>query len=321
MSESGRAVALILGAGDSTGAAIGERFAEGGYRVCLARRSGEALTPLVERGRGSIFFTGATASVRGSPHFAAFAGAKARPAHPAVSGGAPAASCITCSRTAQFYCRRVSNGGDMSSLEAELDDNTHAELKRLTSPPPVAWPTVIMLAVSLMIILASYTAGFMRLVPLWAAGLVNMLVMYNLFSVIHDGIHRSISRNQKLNDWCARLAGQGMSPGTVLGLFRWGHIQHHRFTTGEGDPDNWLHGGRWWTMPLRWSVIDLYYLTHAVRTRDKIAAKHLPAAFVGTTFIFTTAGILAALGFWREVLMLWLLPTRLNSILLGFTFF
>ena len=209
----------------------------------------------------------------------------------------------------------------MSSLEAQLDENTRTELKRLTSPPQVAWPTVIMLAVSLTVILASYAAGFLRLVPLWAAGLVNMLVMYNLFSVIHDGIHRSISRNQKVNDWCARLAGQGMSPGTVLGLFRWGHIQHHRFTTGAGDPDNWLHGGRVWTLPLRWSVIDLYYLTHAIRTRDRIAAKHLPAAFVGTAFIFTTAGVLAALGFWREVLMLWLLPTRLNSVLLGFTFF
>ena len=158
MSE-GNPVALILGAGNSTGAAIAERFAQGGYTVCLARRNGEALGPLVERiqesggtargygcdvrdedqvdglvehieaeigpievavfnagvnlwtsileetaeryrglwetdafggflagravarvmaerGRGSIFFTGATASVRGGANFAAFAGAK-----------------------------------------------------------------------------------------------------------------------------------------------------------------------------------------------------------------------------------------------------
>ncbi len=158
MSE-GDPVALILGAGNSTGAAIADRFAQGGYTVCLARRNGEALGPLVERiqesagtaqgygcdlrdedqvdglvehieaevgpievavfnagvnlwtsildetadryrglwetdafggflagralaramaerGRGSIFFTGATASVRGGANFAAFAGAK-----------------------------------------------------------------------------------------------------------------------------------------------------------------------------------------------------------------------------------------------------
>ena len=152
-------VALIVGAGDSTGGAIAKRFAREGYAVCVTRRSADKLTPLVEgirasggqafgygcdarkedeviplveriefergpiealvfniganvpcsileesarkyfkiwemacfsgflnarevakrmvaRGRGTILFTGATASLRGSAGFAAFAGAK-----------------------------------------------------------------------------------------------------------------------------------------------------------------------------------------------------------------------------------------------------
>lgn len=152
-------VCLIVGAGDYIGAAIARRFAEGGYTVCLGRRSGEKSARLVDeikeaggsayafsldareetqieerfaaiekeigplevvisnpggnvnfpirdttqrvfykvwmmacltgfltgreaakymvpRGRGSIFFTGATASVRGGSGFAAFASAK-----------------------------------------------------------------------------------------------------------------------------------------------------------------------------------------------------------------------------------------------------
>ncbi|MEM9604607.1 MAG: SDR family NAD(P)-dependent oxidoreductase [Pseudomonadota bacterium] len=40
-------VALIVGAGDHIGAAIARRFARGGYTVCLGRRRGEALAPLV----------------------------------------------------------------------------------------------------------------------------------------------------------------------------------------------------------------------------------------------------------------------------------
>ena len=152
-------VALIVGAGDYIGAAIAKRFAKGGFTVCLGRRKGEKLEPLVKeiesaggkakgytmdardedsvisvfaeieqsvgpleivifnvggnvmfpvkettsrvfrkvwemscfagfltgreaastmakRGRGSIFFTGATASVKGSSGFSAFAAGK-----------------------------------------------------------------------------------------------------------------------------------------------------------------------------------------------------------------------------------------------------
>lgn len=156
---SNKPVALIVGAGDATGAAIAQRFAAGGFNVCVSRRRAEKLAPLVEavraqgyachgypsdardeaavidlfetierdhgpieiaifnaganvwfpitetttrtftkvwemaclggflvgreaacrmvsRGRGSIFFTGATASLRGRAMFSAFASAK-----------------------------------------------------------------------------------------------------------------------------------------------------------------------------------------------------------------------------------------------------
>ena len=152
-------VALVIGAGDSTGAAIARRFAKEGYIACVTRRDAEKLTSVVEsiedaggkayafgsdarkeeqvvalidqierdigpievlvfniganvpcsileetarkyfkiwemacfrgflnarevakrmvvRGRGTILFTGATAGLRGSANFAAFAGAK-----------------------------------------------------------------------------------------------------------------------------------------------------------------------------------------------------------------------------------------------------
>jgi NAD(P)-dependent dehydrogenase (short-subunit alcohol dehydrogenase family) len=154
-----RPVAVVVGAGDALGGAIARRFARGGYAVCVSRRNGDKLQPLVERiraeggeahgfasdardedavaalfddiesriglvdvvvfniggnvsgsileetarryfkvwemgcfagflvgrkaarcmaprGRGTILFTGATASMRGGANFAAFSGAK-----------------------------------------------------------------------------------------------------------------------------------------------------------------------------------------------------------------------------------------------------
>ena len=44
-----KGVALLVGAGDAIGAAVGRRFAVGGYTVCFARRSGEKATPHVDR--------------------------------------------------------------------------------------------------------------------------------------------------------------------------------------------------------------------------------------------------------------------------------
>ncbi len=40
-------VALIIGAGDSTGGAVARRFARGGYTACVTRREADKLVPLV----------------------------------------------------------------------------------------------------------------------------------------------------------------------------------------------------------------------------------------------------------------------------------
>ena len=50
-------VALLVGAGDAIGAAVARRFAEGGYKVCVARRDAEKAKPLAEelRARGAEF--------------------------------------------------------------------------------------------------------------------------------------------------------------------------------------------------------------------------------------------------------------------------
>ena len=41
-------VALVIGAGDSTGGAIARRFAKEGYITCMTRRSADKLQPLVD---------------------------------------------------------------------------------------------------------------------------------------------------------------------------------------------------------------------------------------------------------------------------------
>lgn len=49
MADSDNKVALVIGAGDSTGGAIARRFARAGMVACVTRRSAEKLQPLVDR--------------------------------------------------------------------------------------------------------------------------------------------------------------------------------------------------------------------------------------------------------------------------------
>jgi NAD(P)-dependent dehydrogenase (short-subunit alcohol dehydrogenase family) len=53
MADAASKVALIVGAGDATGAAIARRFAREGYIACVTRRSAEKLQPLVDEIRAA----------------------------------------------------------------------------------------------------------------------------------------------------------------------------------------------------------------------------------------------------------------------------
>jgi len=208
----------------------------------------------------------------------------------------------------------------MTRLTVE-DPQRRARLAELTGPPPIAWKTVSLMVSCLIVLAASVIAALAGALPLIVACLINSVVVYLLFSVIHDSIHRAISTNIRFNDWCGRIASMAMSPGTTLGLFRWGHIQHHRHTSGPGDPDNWLHDDRAWILPMKWAFIDVYYLIFTIKSRDRVARRYLPAALMGLGVLATAVVTLLALDYWLELLMLWFLPTRILGITLGFTFF
>ncbi len=197
------------------------------------------------------------------------------------------------------------------------------ELRSLTQAPPLALPTVTIFACAVAAIAASDLLALSGLLPPWLACLCNSLAGYSLFSVVHDSIHRAISTDTRLNDRFGRLALLAVSPMVTLGLFRWGHIQHHRFANGPRDPDRWLHGPAW-SLPLRWLLIDAWYFVYilnAVRVGDKLARKHLKPTLVATSLTVVAAAAITWAGYGWPLLVLYFLPARLTLLLLGFSFF
>jgi beta-carotene hydroxylase len=194
------------------------------------------------------------------------------------------------------------------------------ELKRLLAVPWVPGPVLLCLVMVIggTLCLDALALGG-RLALHWAA-VGNGLLMYFMFTVAHDAIHRSAARSQRLNDWIGRIGLLFVFPHVSLGVFRWAHIQHHRFTNGPRDPDGWLHGP-WWQAPLRFLFIDLGYLIFITRHGDAVGRRHLRTTLVAAALTLAAVALLTRQGHGREVLWLWFLPSRFSLLATGFMFF
>ncbi|WP_295685313.1 fatty acid desaturase [uncultured Nevskia sp.] len=201
-----------------------------------------------------------------------------------------------------------------------LSPEQKAEFNRLTRAPDIAWPTVALWVLVVGVYLSSYVLAGIGVMPLWWGMVINSVIGYFAFSIVHDSIHRAISTNAKLNDFIGQTTVWLGAPYVDLKLFRWGHILHHRFTGGPRDPDQILHGPSW-SLPFRWIAIDLLYLIHSIRYGDKISKPYLRRSLwltAGTAVVF---GALIANGYFWHLVMLWFVPSRMIFLTLGFSFF
>lgn len=195
-----------------------------------------------------------------------------------------------------------------------------AAFRALTGTPRFAWPTLILAAIAIPSVLALDILAVMGKISLLWAAAANTLIYYFFFTIIHDGVHRAITQNKKLNDFICQLAITCYAPFAAMPFFRWAHMEHHRFANDERDPDGWVHGSCW-SMPFRWMVIDMNYGWRAVTSKNpgvaKIMKESLPFIIAGLIFLVA----IVALGYGYELLVLWFIPSRLAFIGIGFSFF
>jgi len=200
------------------------------------------------------------------------------------------------------------------------EDNA-AQIREITRTPLIAWQTLTMMVVCLSVFFTSVVLAVTGKISLPAGALINGFIGYLIFSVVHDAIHRSISSNQRLNDVLGQIGLMAFSPMVTLGLFRWGHIQHHRYASGPNDPDRWTFEGPKFLLPLRWMFIDVWYFIFVLKSGNKTAYRLLKPTLIASAITLATFAVLTAYGYGWEVLFLWFIPTRITSALLGFSFF
>ncbi len=201
-----------------------------------------------------------------------------------------------------------------------LSPQDQARFKSLTATPGLSRPVLLLWLMVLGAYVMSWVGGLAGWLPLWAGMLINSVAGYYAFSIAHDSIHRAVSRNTRLNDAIGQSAIMLGAPYVSLSLFRWAHILHHRFANSARDPDWILHGPAW-SLPWRWMFIDVLYLRHTLKNLDPVSRRHLRASIrwaVGSLVLFT---VLIVSGYGWHLLMLWLIPSRVLFVTLGFAFF
>ncbi|MGQ0619331.1 MAG: fatty acid desaturase [Panacagrimonas sp.] len=211
----------------------------------------------------------------------------------------------------------------MSKVIVPLDTlgaEDRRRFKQLTSAPPIAWPTAILAVVLSVTYVGVYLVCGTGHAPLWAGTLINTAIGYVSFSVAHDSIHRAISSNTRLNDAIGQIGMTLVLPYVDLRMFRWAHILHHRFASGERDPDKSFRG-HWSSLPFRWMLIDAFYFVYSLKNADKVSGPYLRRSLQYFAVVLTVVVALIWAGYGAEVLMLWFLPSRLILLILGFSFF
>ena len=186
--------------------------------------------------------------------------------------------------------------------------------------PVLAVPTTLICIAMMAVIIGSWAAALDGSLPMWLACIINGLASYGMFSVIHDASHRAISSNKWVNDGIGTIGLVFLFPYAPMPILRWLHIQHHRFTNADNDPDWFTATSPRWQAPFRWAFFDGYYMYYYFRYGGEFVTKFMG---VFLTYVVTALVILSAAiyyGYGLEVLVLWFIPTRIGLLLIDIVF-
>ena len=205
-------------------------------------------------------------------------------------------------------------------MSAHSQLSSDALFKQMLQSPTLAMPTVLLCFGLLAGIGATWHFALAGALPMWAGCVINGFLAYGMFSIAHDGLHRAISSVPWVNEPMGAIGLFFLLPYAPLAVARWVHMQHHRFTNGELDPDRYIHDCPRWQMLLRWSNFDVFYFVYFLKHGDAVRDKHLKTVvgYVAVLVLAILAAVIAGYGY--EILMLWLLPTRIALFLVASVF-
>ncbi|WP_410633477.1 fatty acid desaturase [Amycolatopsis sp. cmx-4-83] len=160
------------------------------------------------------------------------------------------------------------------------------------------------------------------LVPAVVTVLLNTVVTFAMYTVVHESAHHSAGKLTWVNEVLGRLAVPFVAAYASFPSLRFVHGLHHRHTnaSAHADPDAWTSRGPRWQLPLRWLTLDVSYARcYFARLRSR-PPHELAETLVVLATALTAAAALVTSGHGVELVLVYLLPQRLGLGLLAWSF-
>lgn len=190
--------------------------------------------------------------------------------------------------------------------------------------PTIAVPTVLVWLGSF-VVWSAATAAVLCGVSRWwlvVTIVVQGLVTFSMFTVLHEAIHHTVGRPDWINQVFGRLSMPFVSLFGTFPMLAYTHLAHHRNTNEsiQDDPDAWSITGPRWQLPLRWLTIDAWYCRFylgRLRRRPRKEALGF-AIYLTAALAFVTTVLI--LGYWRELVLIYFIPQRIGMGILAWWF-
>ena len=199
-----------------------------------------------------------------------------------------------------------------------------AEIGRRNTPD-IAWPTLRLAFIVLAGFAASVYGVISGALPLLAGALINTVIFYSTYTVLHEALHGNIVRHAPKWRWVNKTVG--MAIAAILWMFfephKKSHIAHHTKCNTDDDPDIYARGSfgvvSLWRIPLatlsNFNPVTLYQTCRQYHLTNR----QLIACFVTFGIYTVVVAALVYAGYGYEFVMLWLVPFFVgNSIMLIF---
>jgi fatty acid desaturase len=191
--------------------------------------------------------------------------------------------------------------------------------------PEIAWPT-IRLAIGVYVTLGlSFWAALGSAFPYWLCAVVNAIVFYGAYTVVHEAVHNNIVPRDKRLRWLNEFLG--FSICAILWMFYYphklSHIVHHRKCNSDHDPDIYARGSFGVVALWRIPIVTLGSFNPIGLARDckrfEVPKREQRISFATFAIYTMLAVAIVAMGHGFDLLMLWLVPWFLGySVMLVF---
>lgn len=184
-----------------------------------------------------------------------------------------------------------------------------------------AWPTLVLAAVAVSGFIGLGVASAIGVVPLALAIPAQAFLGFASFTPMHDASHRAIAPRSR---WIDEVVGWicGLPVLATFSGLKYLHLAHHQHTNDPvRDPDTWSSKAKSRLgVVLRWLVLDLHYLARYVSEAHTRPGRELVTSALGITVMLGSWVVFIATGHGLELLLCWLVPSRIAIVMLSVFF-